>query len=107
MATSSLLLLIMPCFYIFCKELLTIYYTFCDELWRYRYTFCKELYDSPTHTVISPPRIALLCTSSTGGLLVPLLTNPLILRLVIISFRPAWLARVLLSFKRTQSSGND
>ncbi len=26
---------------------------------------------------------------------------------VIISFRPAWLARVLLSFKRTQSSGND
>ena len=29
------------------------------------------------------------------------------LRLVIISFRPAWLARVLLSFKRTQSSGND
>ena len=26
---------------------------------------------------------------------------------IIISFRPAWLARVLLSFKRTQSSGND
>ena len=26
---------------------------------------------------------------------------------IIISFRLAWLARVLLSFKRTQSSGND
>jgi|GEM_PF-3192485 len=26
---------------------------------------------------------------------------------IIISFRPAWLARVLLSFKRAQSSGND
>ena len=34
-------------------------------------------------------------------------TTALTLRLVIISFRPAWLARVLLSFKRTQSSGND
>ena len=34
-------------------------------------------------------------------------SQPLTLRLVIISFRPAWLARVLLSFKRTQSSGND
>ena len=45
MATSYLLLLIMPCFYIFCKELLVIYYTFCDELWRYHYTFCKELDD--------------------------------------------------------------
>ena len=44
MTTSSLLLLIMPCFYIFCKELLVIYYTFCDELWRYHYTFCKELH---------------------------------------------------------------
>ena len=31
----------------------------------------------------------------------------LTLRLVIISFRPAWLARVLLCYKRTQSSGND
>ena len=31
----------------------------------------------------------------------------LTLRLVIISLRPAWLARALLSFKRTQSSGND
>ena len=31
----------------------------------------------------------------------------LTLRLVIISFRPAWLARALLSFKRAQSSGND
>ena len=48
-------------------------------------------------------------TSSTGGLLFPglLVTTALTLRLVIISFRPAWLARVLLSFKRTQSSGND
>ena len=54
-----------------------------------------------------PPHIALLCTSSTGGLLTPPLTNPLTLRLVIISFRPAWLARALLSFKRAQSSGND
>ena len=35
------------------------------------------------------------------------LVNPSLFRLVIISFRPAWLARVLLSFKRTQSSGND
>ena len=70
-----------------------IYYTFCDELWRYHYTFCKELYDSPTHTVISPSRIALLCTSSAGGLLTPLLTNSLILHSIIISFRPAWLAR--------------
>ena len=26
---------------------------------------------------------------------------------IIISLRPAWLARVLLSFKRTQYSGND
>ena len=26
---------------------------------------------------------------------------------IIISFRPAWLARVLLCYKRTQSSGND
>ena len=26
---------------------------------------------------------------------------------IIISFRPAWLARALLSFKRAQSSGND
>ena len=34
-------------------------------------------------------------------------TTALTLRLVIISLRPAWLARVLLSFKRTQSSGND
>ena len=58
-----------------------IYYTFCDELWRYHYTFCKELYDSPTHTVISPPRITFWRTSSTGGLLTPLLTNPLILHL--------------------------
>ena len=33
--------------------------------------------------------------------------QPLTLRLVIISFRPAWLARALLSFKRAQSSGND
>ena len=33
--------------------------------------------------------------------------EPLILHLVIISFRPAWLARALLSFKRAQSSGND
>ena len=34
-------------------------------------------------------------------------TTALTLRLVIISFRPAWLARALLSFKRAQSSGND
>ena len=45
--------------------------------------------------------------SSTGGLLTPLLTNPLTLRLVIITLVAAWLARALLSFKRTQSSGND
>ena len=37
----------------------------------------------------------------------PLVIKVLTLRLVIISLRPAWLARVLLSFKRTQSSGND
>ena len=36
-----------------------------------------------------------------------LTTKSLTLRLVIISFRPAWLARALLSFKRAQSSGND
>ena len=35
----------------------------------------------------------------------PLLTPTL--RLVIISFVAAWLARALLSFKRAQSSGND
>ncbi len=34
-------------------------------------------------------------------------SQSLALRLVIISFRPAWLARALLSFKRAQSSGND
>ena len=34
-------------------------------------------------------------------------TTALTLRLVIISLRPAWLARVLLCYKRTQSSGND
>ena len=37
----------------------------------------------------------------------PLATPALILRSIIISFRPAWLARALLSFKRAQSSGND
>ena len=31
----------------------------------------------------------------------------LILHSIIIFFRPAWLARVLLCYKRTQSSGND
>ena len=36
-----------------------------------------------------------------------LLSQLLTLRLVIISLRPAWLARALLSFKRAQSSGND
>ena len=36
-----------------------------------------------------------------------LLSQLLTLRLVIISFRPAWLARALLSFKRAQSSEND
>ena len=30
-----------------------------------------------------------------------------ILHSIIIFLRPAWLARALLSFKRTQSSGND
>ena len=35
------------------------------------------------------------------------ITRLLTLRLVIISLRPAWLARALLSFKRAQSSGND
>ena len=56
-----------------------------------------------------PSCIVWVCTSSTGGLLISitLLNQLLTLRLVIISFRPAWLARVLLSFKRTQSSGND
>ena len=34
-------------------------------------------------------------------------TTSLILHSIIISFRPAWLARALLSFKRAQSSGND
>ena len=36
-----------------------------------------------------------------------LATPALILHSIIISFRPAWLARVLLCYKRTQSSGND
>ncbi len=36
-----------------------------------------------------------------------LVTTALTLRLVIISFVAAWLARALLSFKRAQSSGND
>ena len=45
--------------------------------------------------------------SSTGGLLRLCYLAPPTLRLVIISFRPAWLARALLSFKRAQSSGND
>ena len=36
-----------------------------------------------------------------------LLSQLLTLRLVIISFVAAWLARALLSFKRAQSSGND
>ena len=36
-----------------------------------------------------------------------LATPALILHSIIISFRPAWLARALLSFKRAQSSGND
>ena len=35
------------------------------------------------------------------------LSQLLTLRLVIISLVAAWLARVLLSFKRTQSSGNN
>ena len=39
--------------------------------------------------------------------LVLLLSQLLTLRLVIISFVAAWLARALLSFKRAQSSGND
>ena len=38
---------------------------------------------------------------------VSVLTHPLILHSIIISFVAAWLARVLLSFKRAQSSGND
>ncbi len=36
-----------------------------------------------------------------------LLSQPSFFVYIIISFRPAWLARVLLSFKRTQSSGNN
>ena len=51
--------------------------------------------------------ILVLSTSSTGGLLTPLLTNPSFLHSIIISFVAAWLARALLSFKRAQSSGND
>ena len=39
--------------------------------------------------------------------LIALLIKSLILHSIIISFRPAWLARALLSFKRAQSSGND
>ena len=46
-------------------------------------------------------------SSKINPTLTPHIHQPLILRLVIISFRPAWLARALLSFKRTQSSGND
>jgi len=37
----------------------------------------------------------------------PLIAIALILHSIIISFRPAWLARALLSLKRAQSSGND
>ncbi len=36
-----------------------------------------------------------------------LLSQPSFFVYIIISFRPAWLARALLSFKRAQSSGND
>ena len=36
-----------------------------------------------------------------------LLSQPSFFVCIIISFRPAWLARALLSFKRAQSSGND
>ena len=36
-----------------------------------------------------------------------LLSQPSFFIYIIISFRPAWLARALLSFKRAQSSGND
>ena len=43
--------------------------------------------------------------SVVSSVLLP--SQSLTLRLVIISFRPAWLARALLSFKRAQSSGND
>ena len=43
----------------------------------------------------SPLIYRVLCTSSAGGLLFPglLVTTALTLRLIIISFRPAWLAR--------------
>ena len=56
-----------------------------------------------------PPCIVWVCTSSTGGLLISttLLNQPSFFICIIISFRPAWLARALLSFKRAQSSGND
>ena len=36
-----------------------------------------------------------------------LLSQPSFFIYIIIPFRPAWLARALLSFKRAQSSGND
>ena len=36
-----------------------------------------------------------------------LLSQPSFFVRIIISFRPAWLARALLSFKRAQSSGNN
>ena len=59
------------------------------------------LLDGPQHNNIirSPSKI--------NPILTPHIHQPLTLRLVIISFRPAWLARVLLCYKRTQSSGND
>ena len=44
---------------------------------------------------------------NTHSRLIALLVRPLILHSIIISFVAAWLARVLLSFKRVQSSGND
>ncbi len=46
-------------------------------------------------------------SSKINPTLTPHIHQPLILHSIIISFRPAWLARALLSFKRAQSSGND
>ena len=42
-----------------------------------------------------------------SSFLQPYLVSPSFFIYIIISFRPAWLARALLSFKRAQSSGND
>ena len=59
------------------------------------------LLDRPQHNNI------IRFPSKINPTLTPHIHQPLTLHSIIISFRPAWLARVLLSFKRTQSSGND